>query len=332
MTTQRPIVGIDLGGTNMQVGVVRADARRVDAADAILGTFRQKTKAIDGFDAVVDRLFTAVERACEDAGIGIDELGGVGIGAPGAVDPNTGVVHEAVNLRWTDVPLAKILTDRFGVPTVVDNDVNAALYGEWVLGAAQGAKEVLGVWVGTGIGGALILNSQLYRGHNLTAGELGHMPMFPRNPPGTRTVEHNCSRTTVVTRIVRLILANRTSSLTELTDGRYDKIKSKALATAYNDGDELTREVVDDAAELLGGTIGGVVTLLSLEKVVLGGGLTEAIGEPFVAMVRDAARDVAFPAKCKDIEVVASALLDDAGLIGAAMLAADRLGGSEGAR
>ncbi|MBN4052587.1 ROK family protein [bacterium AH-315-K20] len=331
MTTQQPIVGIDLGGTNMQVGVVRADARETGAAGAILGTYRQKTKAADGFDAIIDRLFTAVERACEDAGVRIADLGGVGIGAPGAVDPNTGVVHEAVNLRWTDLPLAQILTERFGVPTVVDNDVNAALYGEWVLGAAQGAQEVLGVWVGTGIGGALILNGQLYRGHNLTAGEFGHMLMFPRNPPGTRTVEHNCSRTTVVTRIVRLILANRTSSLSEITNERYDKVKSRALATAYLDGDELTREVVDDAAELLGGSIGGIVTLLSLEKVVLGGGLTEAIGEPFVERVRTATREIAFPAKCKDVEVVASTLLDDAGLIGAAMLAADRLGGSGGA-
>lgn len=332
METQRPIVGIDLGGTNMQVGVVRPDAREVGAEQAILGQYRQKTKAAEGFDEVIDRLFTAVERACEDADVKLSDLGAVGIGAPGAIDPHTGTVLEAVNLRWTDVPLAKILTERFGVPTVVDNDVNAAVYGEWVLGSAQGAKEVLGVWVGTGIGGALILNGQLYRGHFLTAGEIGHMLLFPRNPPGTRSLEHNCSRSTVVTRIVRLIMANRESSLSEITNERYERVKSKALATAYHDNDELTREVIDDAADLLGGSIGGIVTLLSLEKVVLGGGLTEAIGEPFVDRVRKATREIAFPAKCKDVDVVASALLDDAGLVGAAMLAIDRLGAAEAAQ
>lgn len=325
MSSQRPIVGIDLGGTNMQVGVVRPDAREVGAEAAILGNYRQKTKASEGSEVIVDRLFRAVERACEEADVKVEDLGAIGIGAPGAVDPSAGVVHEAVNLRWTDVPLAKLLTKRFGVPAVVDNDVNAALYGEWVLGSARGAKEVLGVWVGTGIGGALILNGQLYRGHNLTAGEIGHMPLFPRNPPGTQSLEHNCSRTTVVTRIVRLIMANRASSLTEITSERYERIKSKALATAYHEGDKLTREVIDDAADLLGGSVGGIVTLLSLERVVLGGGLTEAIGEPFVERVARATRRVAFPAKCKDVEVVASALLDDAGLIGAAMLAHDRL-------
>lgn len=325
MATQGPIVGIDLGGTNMQVGVVRPDARKAGAEKAILGQYRQKTKATEGFDAVIDRLFKAIEKACEDADVKTSDLSAIGIGAPGAIDPHTGVVLEAVNLRWNNVPLAKILSDKFGVPAVVDNDVNAALYGEWVLGAAKGAKEVMGVWVGTGIGGAMILNGQLYRGHNLTAGEIGHMLLFPRNPPGTRSLEHNCSRTTVVTRIVRLILANRESVLSEITNERYDRVKSKALATAYNDGDELTREVIDDAADLLGGYIGGIVTLLSLEKVVLGGGLTEAIGEPYVSRVRKATREVAFPDKCKNVEVVASELLDDAGLVGAAMLAVDRL-------
>jgi len=326
MAMERPVVGIDLGGTNMQVGIVRHDAREVGAADALLGVARKKTKGADGLEAVLDRLESAVHEACTQAGVALSDLGGLGIGAPGALDPFQGIVFEAVNLRWNDVPLTALLTERFGIPAVLDNDVNVALYGEWVLGAAQGARHVLGVWVGTGIGGGLILDGKLFYGHHLTAGEIGHMLIHPKNPPGTRSLEHNCSRTAVVDRIVRLIRSNRPSMLTELTNEKYEKLKSKALATAYEAGDALAREVVDDAAVLLGDQIGSVVTLLSLEKVVLGGGLTEAIGEPFVKLVRESTQETAFPGVCKGVEVVASELRDNAGLLGAAMIAMDRLG------
>ncbi|VAX41829.1 hypothetical protein MNBD_PLANCTO03-988 [hydrothermal vent metagenome] len=325
MAMNKPVVGIDLGGTNMQVGIVRPDARSIPPAEALLGTARKKTKAGDGFEAVLDRLEAAVDEACENAGLTRADLGGLGIGAPAAVNPKEGIVLNAVNLRWTDVPLAAILHKRFGLPAVIDNDVNVALYGEWVLGAAKGAQDVLGVWAGTGIGGGLILGGEMFYGHRLTAGEIGHMLVFPRNSPGTRSLEHNCSRTAVVDRIVRLIRSNTPSMLSEITNEKYEKIRSKALATAYHAGDALTREVVDDAATLLGEHIGGIVTLLSLEMVVLGGGLTEAIGEPFVARVREAARDIAFPDVCKQVEVVASELEDNAGLLGAAMIAMDRL-------
>lgn len=326
MAADKPVVGIDLGGTNMQVGVVRSDARKVGADKALLGVARKKTKATDGLDAVLDRVEESVREACGQAGVEVGDLAGIGIGAPGALDPFKGIVFEAVNLRWNDLPLADILTERFGVPVFLDNDVNVALYGEWVLGAARDASDVLGVWVGTGIGGGLILGGKLFYGHHMTAGEVGHMLIFPKNPPGTRSLEHNCSRTAVVDRIVRLIRSNRASMLTEITGEKYEKIKSKALATAYEAGDELTCEVVDDAAVLLGDQIGSIVTLLSLEKVVIGGGLTEAIGEPFVKRVRQATRDIAFPDVCKKVDVVASELLDNAGLLGAAMIATDRLG------
>lgn len=325
MAMERPVIGIDLGGTNMQVGVVRPDAREVGASKAILGSARKKTKADDGLDSVVSRIGDAVAEACTSAGVTLQDVGGLGIGAPGAVDPDKGVVLEAVNLRWNDVKLAKILGEKLGVPVVVDNDVNVAVYGEWVLGAARGSNSVLGVWVGTGIGGGLILNGQMYYGHHLTAGEIGHMLIFPNSPPGARSLEHNCSRTAVVDRIVRLIQSNKPSMLSEITGEKYEKIKSRALAQAFEAGDDLTREVVNDAARLVGDQIGSIVTLLSLERVVLGGGLTEAIGEPFVKRVREAAREIAFPDVCKQVEVVASELRDNAGLLGAAMIAVDRL-------
>jgi len=317
MASKKPIIGIDLGGTNMQVGVVSPDRK-------LLSTARRKTKADEGQDAVIGRIIDGIEEACASAKLKVGDLGAVGIGAPGAVDPHEGVVLEAVNLRWKNTPLAEILTKKLGVRTYLDNDVNVAVFGEHRMGAGRGASHLFGVWIGTGIGGGLIFDDELYYGHFLTAGEFGHMILFPNNPPGHRSVEHNCSRSAVVDQIVRLIKANRQSMLTEMFDGDFDKVKSKQLAKAYEAGDEVTREVIDHAAEMLGIAIGSIVTLLSVQRVVLGGGLTEAIGARWVDLVRESAARIAFPDRCKEVEVVASELEDDAGVLGAALLAGER--------
>src|SRR5262249_29484832 len=159
----------------------------------------------EGRDAVLSRIVDGIEEACTQAKIRMSELGGVGIGAPGAIDPAGGIVIEAVNLRWNDVPLAKLLGDKLRLPVFVDNDVNVAVYGENKLGAGENARDLLGVWLGTGIGGGLILNGELYYGNFFTSGEIGHTTLFPGNPPGARSFEQNCSRTSIVERLVKLI-------------------------------------------------------------------------------------------------------------------------------
>ncbi|MBM4107406.1 MAG: ROK family protein [Phycisphaerae bacterium] len=314
----KPVCGIDLGGTNIQIGVVGPKGR-------LLGESKKKTKADEGQDAILSRLIDGVDEACAAAGIARRDLAAIGIGAPGAIDPDAGVVLEAVNLRWTDMPLASVLSRRAGVPVVVDNDVNVAVWGEYRYGSGRGASDILGVWCGTGIGGGLILDNRLYYGRFKTAGEIGHTILLPQNPPGSRSLEHNCSRTAVVERIVRLIRANRKSALTDMCEGDYDKIKSRMLGKAYADGDALTVEVVDSAAELLGISIAGVVTLLSLERIILGGGLVEALGKPFVEGVQKSVKRHVFPDRCRKVEVVASELEDHAGVLGAAAIAVERL-------
>lgn len=140
MSRQGPIVGIDLGGTNVQIGVVARDDRAAGAR--IVGRCRRKTKADEGLESVLARVAEGVDRACADAGLSRGGLRAVGIGAPGAVEPSSGVVLEAVNLRWDNVPLAGLLSERLGVPVVVDNDVNAAVWGEFVAGAGRGVTDV----------------------------------------------------------------------------------------------------------------------------------------------------------------------------------------------
>lgn len=318
MAETSPIVGIDLGGTNMQIGVVNGDHK-------VIGRAKRKSKPEEGRDRVIQRIVDGVREACEDAKIDIKDVAAIGIGAPGAIDPETGTVLEAVNLRWDNVPLADLLSKQTGCRVVVDNDVNAAVYGENRLGAGENARDLLGVWIGTGIGGGLILNGALYYGSLYTAGEIGHTILFPNNPPGARSLEQVCSRTSIVERLTKLIRANEKSIIPSLVDGDLSQIKSKVVAKAYESGDPLTVEVVDDAARLVGISIAGVVTLLSLGRVVLGGGLTEALGKPFVQRVEQSAREHAFPAACRKVEVVESALADAAGVFGAAMIAQERL-------
>lgn len=317
MASVKPFIGIDLGGTNMQIGVV-------DKTAVVLGRSRKKTNADQGKDRVLERLVEGVLEACTEAGITPAQLGGLGIGAPGAVDPHLGIVLEAVNLRWNDVPLAKILKTKLGIPVYIENDVNVAVYGEWKHGSGRGASDLLGIWLGTGVGGGLVLNNSLYGGALFTAGEIGHTTLFPNAALGTRSLEQSCSRSSVADRIVRLIRANHPSSLakTVMEEGQ---IKSKAIAEAFREGDSLTVRVIEEAAMLVGIAAANVVTLLSLPRVILGGGLTEAIGKPFVSLVKKTVREHAFPERCKLVEVVASELEDDAGLVGAGMLAREML-------
>jgi len=312
--TELYALGIDVGGTNIQAGVV-------DQSGQVLGRAKIKTNAGEGYDAVMDRVASAARQACEDAGMPIKSINAAGLGVPGPVDTERGVVAEAVNLRWTDEPVAESLSERLSMPVHADNDVNVAVYGEWAAGAGVGAEEMLGVWVGTGVGSGLILNGVLRRGVHHSAGEIGHMVFLPGGPHGSRTVEQNCSRTAIAHQLVKLVRANHPSIITGLTDGKLTKIKSKALAIAYEQQDELVRTVIDDSADRLGIAIAGIATLLSLDRVVLGGGLVEAIGKPYVSIVRDAIRREVFPASLRTITVQASKLGDDAGVVGAGLLA-----------
>lgn len=330
--TDRLIVGVDLGGTNINVGLV-------DARGEVLAGSRvnKKTQAVLGVETIIGRIADAVRESCEQAGVKVKSVGGIGIGAAGAVDPSTGVVLRGGNLGFTKVPLAARLKKRLGVSVYVENDVNVAVYGEWKLGACVGATDVLGVWIGTGVGGGLVLGSRLYGGGFLTAGEFGHMTLIPNAPLGRRSVEQNCSRTAITERLIYLVSSGHASTLKKAIDEEREKargkgdfdptklLRSKHVAEAYRKGDELTRRVVHESAEMLGTAIAGVVTLLSLPHVVLGGGFTEALGEPWVREVRRAVRERVFPHDLRKVEVVGTALRDNAGIVGAALLARENL-------
>jgi len=310
------VAGVDLGGTNIQVGILSADGR-------VLGRCKRKTKASEGRDEVVRRVLESIQRALDEARIPRDRLFAVGVGAPAVVDFDKGLVVKAGNLGWEDVPLRAILSEQLRVPVALDNDANCAAWGEAQLGAARGRENLLAVWVGTGVGGGLLLGGRVWRGPRLTAGEIGYVVLFPNGQPGMMTVEDICSRTGMVNALRRLLPAHPESVLHRLIAEKADEsgaISSSMIARAYEKDDELVRKVVDRSAELLGGAIANLVTVLSIDCVVLGGGVTEALGEPYVARVRKGFDRVVFPPSLRRIDFLASTLNDDAGMLGAAML------------
>lgn len=313
-----PVIGVDLGGTNMQLGVVDADG-------TIIAQRKKKTKAFKGVDALFDRLVGAIEAVCDDADIELSSVEGVGVAVAAAVDRDRGMVLEAPNLGWEDFPLARELFEKLGVPVAIENDVNGAVLGELHFGAIKGEREALGVWVGTGIGGAIVLDGDLHLGAMRTAGEVGHMTLYPRPADGRWKLEDTCSRSAVVRRLTELA-PSRETMLHELSGGDVSSIRSSILAKAYGAGDALTQDVIHDAADLLGCAVGSAVTLMSVPVVLMGGGLTEAIGAPFVDRVAARMREHIFPASNRGVRVVATTLNERAGILGGAMTIRRELG------
>ena len=309
-----PYLGIDLGGTNIQAALV-VDGKIRQRADT-------KTKADLGSAEVLRRIVKCCDKLVDAEGIKRKDLAGAGIGAPGAIDISSGVVLTAVNLGWKHFPLSQALGEELGMPVVVDNDVNVGVWGEYRAGAGRGFDDLFGVFIGTGIGGGLVLNRRIFHGANHTAGEIGHTLLRADAGLGRRTVEDLASRTSMAELLVKLIQTGRPSIISELVDGDYSKVRSKVLAKAIAADDPLTMEVVKQAARHVGMTIANVVTLLSLPCAVVGGGATEAFGERWMQWITESFKQCVFPAELGECKIVASQLGDDAGPLGAAMLAA----------
>jgi len=314
MADKRPTIGMDLGGTNIQCGLV-------DAKGKILARDDTKTKADRGGDAVVERMIELIDDVLDKAKLKLDDVAAIGVGAAGAVDVNTGIVVVAPNLRWNNFPLREKLRKKLDCPVIVDNDVNVGAWGEYVAGAAKDQGDMLSIFVGTGIGGGLVLDGRLYHGHFQIAGEIGHTTIAADAGLGRRTLEQRSSRTAVANRLRRLIQTNHPSALVEITDGDLDKIRSRAIAEAIDQGDLLTIAVLEETARDIGIAAANAASLLALSCVVLGGGLTEALRDWWVDRVQEAFNKYVFPHEFRACKILMSELHDDAGVVGAGLLA-----------
>jgi len=322
-TDQRNWVGFDLGGSKM-LSIV------YDSQLKPLGRRRRKTKSHGDAKAGVRQIVDAIYDAMLDGKVRPEHLGGIGIGCPGPLDLNQGILFDAPNLGWKNVRLKDALEDEFGCPVVLVNDVDAGLYGEYCFGAGRRGRCVLGVFPGTGIGGGCIYEGKIIRGARSSCLEIGHVQVMPEGPLcgcGQRgCLEAVASRLAIAA--AAAAAAYRGAAPHLLMDAGTDlvAIRSGALARSVAAGDVAVEAIVRMAAAMIGIAVAGVVHLLAPDIVVLGGGLVEAMPELFVDEVQRAARGRVLPSYADSFRVVAAELGDDAAVLGTASWAREEIG------
>jgi glucokinase len=313
------VVGVDLGGTKILSGVFTHSLEPVS-------TTKVSTKPQRGVEAVVERITRCVQDAVDEADLTLKEVGGIGIGAPGAVDFAAGTVIFAPNMEgWKDVPLKKALERQLGVPVFVENDCNICALGVYVAELKSKPRHMVGIFVGTGIGGGLILNGELFSGFGHTAGEIGHMVLEVNGPKcgcGNKgCLEALASRTAIFQQIKAGIKDGQRTVLTDLLGNNLDDLRSGDLRKAIRRGDKFVDRIVDSAAEYIGIATANLINIFNPEVVVLGGGVIEALADEMMGVIVETAQDYAMPGSMKGVEIVASKLGDSAGITGGAVLA-----------
>lgn len=317
-TREKFIVGIDLGGTNIAAGAMPIDGTRE------IGMRMIPTLAVDGAIAVVDRIAAVIEDVIADAmtetGAERSDFLGVGIGSPGPLDRARGVVIVTPNLGWRDFPLRDEVARRVNLPATLDNDANCATLGEWWCGAAKGGRNVVGLTIGTGIGGGLILDGKLYHGASDAAGEIGHTTI---DSTGRRCkcgnygcLEAYTSGPAIAERAREVLEGDDDSLLLTMVDGDVSRITAQTVFDASKRGDRLALDVVRDTAHFLGVGISNLINIFNPDIFVIAGGVTQA-GDLLFDPLRAEVRRRAFRPAVEACKIVPGALPLSAGVVGA---------------
>lgn len=308
----KKIVGLDLGGTFVKVGLVSEKGKILKKKQ--LPTLREKGKK-----SVLSQMEKAIEFALREE----KDVIGIGIGTPGLVDKE-GRVFSAPNLpNWDNLPLKKIFEDKFHLLVVVGNDVNTITSGEYIYGAGKGYKNIICITLGTGLGGGMVLDGKLFRGSKLSAAEIGHIPICYDGP------KCNCGNIGCIERYVGAayisqiardaIKKGRKSKIRDLVKGDISLITPKIISEAYKKGDKLAGELWEKVGIYLGTMFSGLVNLLNPEIIIIGGGIAQAGKVLFDAIDREIKKR-AFSLLARDVKVVPAKLGTDSGIISAASL------------
>ncbi len=311
-------IGVDLGGTKILAGVF-------DSRLKLIGTYKLSTKAQRGSEGVIERISRCVRDAVDECDLKLDQVRGIGIGAPGAVDSVSGTVVFAPNLDWRDVPLAKELSQELKLPVFLENDCTLSMLGVYEAELETKPRSVLGIFLGTGIGGGLILDGEIYRGFTRCAGEVGHMVLEINGPKcgcGNRgCFEALASRTALFQRIRSAVKEGQETLLTGMLGKDLEDLRSGDLRKAIRRGDKFVDHIVEEAAEYTGIAVANLANILGPEVIVLGGGVIEALGDEMMSIIVETANDYAMPGALKGVEIIATELGDNAGITGGAVLA-----------
>ncbi len=314
----RFVVGVDIGGTNLVVGAMPIDGSRE------IGVHTLPTRAPLGADAVVQRICDMVETTIAavlaEVGGTREQIAGVGVGCPGPLDRERGIVIVTPNLGWKDFPLRERISTQTGLPVSLDNDANCATLGEWWLGAAKGGRHVVGITLGTGIGGGLILDGRLFHGASDVAGEIGHTTIEAN---GRRCgcgnygcLEAYASGPAIALRAREAVANGEPSRLHELCEGDLSRITAATVYKASAQGDAIADEVVKETARFLGIGVANILNVYNPDVVVLAGGVAQA-GDSLFVPLRAEVRRRAFKPAVDACRIVPGSLDGSAGMVGA---------------
>jgi glucokinase len=308
-------LGFDLGGTKMLCAAFNAEFE-------LLGRRRRKTKGFEGAKAGLERMIETIHQTLAEAQLDVSHLGGIGVGCPGSIDLEKGVLLESANLGWKGVKLREALQNALGCPAVVINDVDAGVYGEYRFGAAKAARCAVGVFPGTGIGGGCVYEGRIFRGQQFSCMEIGHIQVSNSGRlcgcGRTGCLETEASRLAIAAEAAKAAFRGEAPHLMKIAGTDLSKIRSGQLAESIQAGDAAVERIVRRAAGILGAAVGDLVNLLLPDVVVLGGGLVEAMPELILKGVAQGADSRIMPSFAKSVKIVAAKLGDDATIRGAA--------------
>lgn len=313
-------IGVDLGGTKI-AGIVINDRGETLFEETI------STLAEEGQEVVIERINSVIKGLM--AKTEGEPVRGIGLCAPGPLSVQTGVIIDAPNLRWKNVPIVSILEQEFGLPIVIENDANAAAIGECYYGAGQGTTDMIYITVSTGIGGGIISRGELVYGRDYSAGEVGHMVVLPDGPLcgcGRKGCIEALASGTAIARQAREKLKEGAKSLMrELVDGNLDLLTAREVAEAAREGDKLALSVLDQAFWYLSVALGNLVNLLNPEIILIGGGVAK-MGPLLFDKVNQYLEEEAFSHMVKGLPVVPARLGGRAGSLGVVTLARKKMG------
>lgn len=308
----RKWIGVDLGGTNVKLGVV-------DEQGKIVHQVKEPTCAVGDPDKVIQQIIQLAKKTTEQANLSWQEIEGVGIGLPGFLDIEKGIIKSLTNLFWKDVPIQKRLEEAWQKPVRIENDANAAALGEAWCGAGKGISHLVCITLGTGVGGGVIVDGKLVHGINNSAGEIGHIVVdrqgYPCNCGKTGCLETISS----ATGIVRMAQEAVKEKGNETILSRMKTIDTRTVFEAAKQGDQTAKEIIDRAVDALAEVLSTLTVVLNPARFVIGGGVSN-VGDDLFYPLRTAFAQKADPYAKEGVEILSAALGNDAGIIGAAGL------------
>jgi glucokinase len=327
MAEKNNFIGIDLGGTNIKAALVNTDTGEIS------NTVSTPTQAQEGHDHVIARMAGLVDEIAQAGNLKKTRLGGVGVGIPGLLDLEHGLTLFLPNLpgNWRSVPVRDELARLTNLPVALINDARAATMGEWKFGAGKGVETVALYTLGTGIGGGLVINGQLYLGIGGAAGELGHVSVDfngPRCNCGSRgCIEAMASGPAIAAAGMRAVVQGGTTRITSLCEGDLNRITPELVYEAALAGDAVAREIYEQAGRVIGHGIANVVTALTPHRVIIGGGVAAA-GDMILEPIRRTVKERVRLSDAEAFEIVPATLGNNAGLLGAAVWAKQQNAGA----